>query len=85
MLAVRDDDLAIRELDLVAGTPVHHVRGRNYGRRPPVRADQLIAGGDLTHGRPAGRRRERRIDRKGLPNGRPCRDDNHLTWVKTVG
>src|SRR5215471_15047189 len=84
MLAVRDDDSAVRELDLVTGTPVHHVRGRDHGRRAPIRADQLIADGDLAHGGPAGRRREWRINRKGLPNGRSRRYDNHLTWVKTV-
>src|SRR5262247_3720606 len=47
MLAVGDDDLAVRELDLVAGTPVHYVRGRDHGRRAPVGSDQLIAEGDL--------------------------------------
>ena len=69
MLGVGHDDFAVRELDLVAGTPVHHVRGCDHRRRAAVRADQLIADGDLPHGRPAGRRRERRIEREGLPNG----------------
>ncbi len=52
VLGVGDDDLAVRELDLVAGTAVHHLgRGDDAGR-PAVGPEQVITDRHLAHRRP---------------------------------
>src|SRR6185437_10597124 len=75
---IGDDDLAVVELDLVAGAAVHHLgRGDDPGGLA-VGAEQLIADADLAHRRPAGRRRQRRVQREGLPYSRSRSYDYHL-------
>src|SRR5205823_7676870 len=59
MVLVGDDHLAVVELDLVAGTAVHHLgRGDDPGGLT-VGAEQLVADADLAHRRPASRSRQR--------------------------
>src|SRR4029077_19344385 len=50
-----------------------------------VGAEQLVADADLAHRRPAGRRRQRGVQREGLPDGRSRSYDYHLAGVQAVG
>ena len=70
---------------LVARPAQHHVRGGHHPRGLPVGAQQFITDGDVAHGRPAGRRRQGRVQGQRLPDPRPGRDDDHLARVQAVG
>ena len=85
MLLVSDDDGAVGELDFVARPPDHHVGGGHHAGGPAVGADQFVTDADLTHRRPASRRRERRVQRQGLAHTGPGRDDDHLSGMQSVG
>src|SRR5215467_4596574 len=85
VLTVRNDDLPVGELDLEAGTTVQHLGGRYDGHRPPVRPEQPISDGNLTHGRPPGGCRQGGTKGQRLPDGRAGRYDDHLARVEAVG
>ncbi len=85
MRGIRDDDRAIREFDLIAGAAMHHLCGRDHMSRLTVGSQQLVADGDVAHGRPAGRGRERGVERQCLADGGPGRDDPQLATVQPVG
>src|SRR5690606_11517654 len=85
VLGVRDDDLAVRELDLVAGAVVHDVgRGDDPGRLS-VGPDQVVADLDLPHRRPARGGRQGTCGVQRLPHGGPGGDHDHLPGVEAVG
>ena len=85
VLRVGDDHRAVGELDLVARPAQHDLGRRDHPRRLPVGAEQLVADRDLAHRRPAGRRRQRGVQRQRLPDTGPGRDDDHLPRMQTVG
>lgn len=85
MLLVGDDDGAVGKLDLVARAVGHHLgRGHHAGGQAVV-TDELVTDSDLPHGGPAGRCRQRGVQREGLTDTRARRDDDHLPAVQTVG
>ena len=85
VLGVRDDDLSVGELDLVAGPSVHRLGGRHDRHQATVRPEQLLPDSDLPHGRPPGRRRQRGIQRQRLADGRSSCDNDHLAGVQAIG
>ena len=85
VLLVGDDARPVGEGDLVAGATRHHFGRGHDTRRPPVGTEHLVTDGNLAHRRPARRRRQRRVERQGLPHRRTGRDDDHLARVQTVG
>ncbi len=85
MRCIRDDDCPIRELDLIARPAKQDVRRSDHPRRLPIGAQQPIPNRNVTHGGPARRRRQRRIERQRLTHTGPGRDDDHLTRMQAVG
>src|SRR4051794_38640734 len=85
MLRVRDEDGSVVEYDLVAGAIDQNVRGRDDGGGTAVRVHQLVSDADFAHRCPAGRRRQRRIERQRLALRRSTGNDDELAWVQTVG
>ena len=85
MLGVGDDRRAVGEGHLEARTPVHDLgRGDDRVGRPCA-SRRLVTDRDLAHRRPAGRRRERRVERQRLAEPRPAGDDDELAGVQAVG
>ena len=85
MLGVGDYHRAIAELHFEAGPLTHHAGDGQHPGRPAVGSDEVVARLNLSHGRPAVRRRQRRIQGQRLAEGRPGRDHDHLARVQAVG
>ena len=77
--------VAVGELHLVAGAPPQNFGRGQDPRRPSVGAEQVLAGLDLAHGGPAGRGRQRGVQRQGLAHARSRSYDDHLAGVQAVG
>ena len=85
MFRVGHNHRSVRELNLEAGPADHHLGRRDNPRGLSVCADQEVPNRDITHGGPAGRRRQRRIQLERLPHTRPGRDHDHLPGMQPVG
>src|SRR5260370_13549767 len=81
MFGVGDDDGSVVELDLEAGPTAHNAGGGEYAGWLAVSAKKIVTDLDLTHRGPATGSRQRRVEGKRLPDGRPRRDDDHLRAV----
>ena len=85
MLGIGHYHGAVGELDLKARPVQHHVGGRDYARRLTVGTEQVITDGNIAHGGPPGRGRQRGVQLEGFPHTGPRRDHDHLPRVQTVG
>ena len=63
---VGDEQRPVAELDLTARAPEHDLGRGDDLAGEPVLVEDLVADGELTHGRPTRGRRNRRVERKSL-------------------
>ena len=85
VLLVSDDARAVRERHPVARAAGPRLTDGHDARGTALLVEHLVAGLDLSHRRPAGGRRDRRIQCQCLPNSRTSRDDDELSGVQAVG
>ena len=85
MFGVSNYDSAVVELDFETWPLVHDAGSSEHTGWLAISSDEIVADLDFSHRRPAAWCWQRRVQRKGLAQGRPCSDHDHLAGMQAVG
>ena len=85
VLLVGNEARSIGEGQSVAGTVVPGLTDGHHSGGSSLLVKDVIARTDIAHSDPARRRRDRRIEREGLAESRPRRQDDQLPGMQAVG